>query len=104
MPGMRRREFVVLLGGASRLTVSPSSFSDMSTRDLRRLIAAFFFAKLREGFSLWHQALRGLAGRPQTKLENLPWRIVYVTLLIARQKLKGIVGRGIDPSGIAPQS
>lgn len=55
-------------------------------RRRRMLVRAFFTEKLRRGASLWAQGWRALVGRPETKMENLPRRIAYVLLLVARSR------------------
>jgi hypothetical protein len=47
-------------------------------RRRRELIRIFMLGKLSRGGALWMQGFRALAGRPQTKMENLPLRIAYV--------------------------
>jgi len=57
-----------------------------------RLIRAFFAEKCKKGPNLWLQGWRALFGTPQTKMENLPKRILYVYTLIVRYKLKKLLG------------
>jgi radical SAM superfamily enzyme YgiQ (UPF0313 family) len=47
-------------------------------RRRRELSRIFMLGKLSRGGALWMQGFRALAGRPQTKMENLPLRIAYV--------------------------
>jgi radical SAM superfamily enzyme YgiQ (UPF0313 family) len=65
---------------------SPKGRSDYHIIEKRRreLIRAFFVEKLRMGSDLWMQAFRALFGTPQTKMENLPLRIVYICFIIIR--------------------
>jgi len=53
----------------------------------KKLIATFFIEKLKKGFALWLQGLRALFGTPQTKMENLPRRILFIRRLIRQQSL-----------------
>jgi hypothetical protein len=61
------------------------SFSPKGRRGYRiyarrrlELTADFFEAKLGRGPELWFQGFRGLLGRSETKMENLPRRAVFV--------------------------
>jgi radical SAM superfamily enzyme YgiQ (UPF0313 family) len=51
------------------------------------LIRLFFWERLRRGPALWLQGLRAILGRPQTKMENLPWRVGYIFWLMAKRRL-----------------
>jgi len=59
---------------------SPKGRADYEQVERRRstLIKLFFAEKLRRGLDLWMQGLRAVLGRPQTKMENLPWRIAFI--------------------------
>ncbi len=69
---------------------SPKGRRDFEVYERRRkqLIRRFFAEKLRRGLDLWLQGLRALFGRPQTKMENLPRRILYIGGLILRHRLR----------------
>lgn len=59
----------------------------------KRMIRVFFIEKLRRGPDLWLQGLRAMVGRPQTKMENLPLRVVYVLWRLGVMRARAIVGR-----------
>jgi anaerobic magnesium-protoporphyrin IX monomethyl ester cyclase len=44
----------------------------------RALIREFFIQKQKKGFDLWLQGIRAVFGKPQTKMENLPRRIIFI--------------------------
>jgi len=48
----------------------------------RALIRIFFVEKLRKGTDLWLQGFRAVFGRPQTKMENLPKRVVFILVRV----------------------
>ncbi|MBI2515855.1 MAG: B12-binding domain-containing radical SAM protein [Opitutae bacterium] len=62
------------------LSFTPKGRSDWNILARRRaqLIRVFFIAKLRQGAGIWLQLFRALAGRPETKMENLFRRILFV--------------------------
>ena len=71
------------------------SFSPKGRRGYRvysrrrlELTADFFGAKLRRGPELWLQGIRGVLGRSETKMENLPRRALFVLwrVLAARHR------------------
>jgi len=66
---------------------------EVFARRRRRMIRTFFLEKLKRGPDLWLQGLRALFGRPQTKMENLPRRILYVLWLIARMRARRLMTR-----------
>ena len=70
------------------ISFTPKGRSDYTILKKRRkeLIKTFFAYKLLFSMDLWFQGLRALFGTPQTKLENLPRRIIYISLLIFRYK------------------
>ncbi|HEY9035131.1 MAG TPA: radical SAM protein [Pseudomonadales bacterium] len=67
---------------------SPKGRSDYETLESRRktLIHTFFSCKLKRGIGIWMQGLRAVFGTPQTKMENLPRRILYIYWLLARRR------------------
>lgn len=69
---------------------SPKGRKDYETLEQHRstLIRTFFIEKLKCGLDLWLQGLRALAGRPQTKMENLPRRVAFILWLVLRQQWK----------------
>lgn len=66
---------------------SPKGRADYGEVQRRRrvLIASFFAWKLMRGGSIWMQGLRAVFGTPQTKMENLPRRVVFILGRIARR-------------------
>jgi hypothetical protein len=77
----------------SLISFSPKGRSNYITLERRRktLIQTFFLQKLKKGLDLWLQGFRSILGTPETKMENLPRRIVFiywqVLLFVAAQKL-----------------
>ncbi len=75
------------------ISFSPKGRTDYKTLAGRRkmLIRTFFVQKLKRGFDLWLQGLRAIIGTPETKMENLPRRIVFTywqaLMLVVAQKL-----------------
>jgi len=75
------------------ISFSPKGRTHYKTLVLRRkkLIRTFFIQKLKHGFDLWLQGLRVIFGTPETKMENLPRRIVFiywqVLMLVVAKKL-----------------
>ncbi len=67
---------------------SPKGRSNYATLERRRkeLIRGFFATKLTRGIDLWMQGLRSVFGTPQTKMENLPRRVAYITWLLIRNR------------------
>jgi len=77
----------ILLEHESALpSFSPKGRSNYATLERRRkeLIRAFFATKLLRGFDLWKQGIRSVFGTPQTKMENLPRRIAFITWLLVK--------------------
>lgn len=75
----------ILVKNKSALTsFSPKGRSDYATLEFRRkeLIRVFFVTKFTKGFDIWMQGVRSIFGTPQTKMENLPRRVAYVTWLL----------------------
>jgi anaerobic magnesium-protoporphyrin IX monomethyl ester cyclase len=74
---------------------SPKGRDKFDVYEMRRkaLIRLFFLEKLRKKMSLWAQAWRAVFGRPQTKMENLPRRIVFIFWLILKLRLLELVAR-----------
>jgi anaerobic magnesium-protoporphyrin IX monomethyl ester cyclase len=80
----------IALGDQSALvSFSPKGREGSELLDERRraLIRLFFAEKLKRGFDLWIQGARALFGRPQTKMENLPWRVLYILWLMVKVRL-----------------
>lgn len=65
---------------------SPKGRADYATLARRRkeLIGAFFKGKIRQGVDLWLQGFRSIVGIPETKMENLPRRVAYITWLMLK--------------------
>ena len=62
------------------ISFSPKGRANYEILTYRRkvLIQTFFVNKLKQGMDLWMQGVRAILGRPQTKMENLPRRVVYI--------------------------
>jgi radical SAM superfamily enzyme YgiQ (UPF0313 family) len=71
---------IELRGPLALPSFTPKGRSDFAAVEAarRRLIRVFFAEKLKRGLDLWMQGLRSLLGTPQTKMENLPRRILFV--------------------------
>lgn len=54
----------------------------------RELIRIFFWERLKRGSSLWLQGIRALLGRPRTKMENLPRRMMFIYWLLLRYHVR----------------
>jgi hypothetical protein len=83
------------IGDSGALTsFSPQGRKEYDTLQRRRsgLIRVFFLEKLKRGFSLWHQGLRSVFGRPETKMENLPRRVGYILWRILALQLSRVRG------------
>jgi radical SAM superfamily enzyme YgiQ (UPF0313 family) len=56
-------------------------------RRRKKLIQIFFKNKLLRGLSLWFQGIRAILGFPETKMENLPRRIIYIYWQVFRHSI-----------------
>ncbi|MEK7382602.1 MAG: radical SAM protein [Elusimicrobiota bacterium] len=81
---------------------SPKGRKDFKTFDRRRreMIRAFFVEKLGRGADLWAKGVRAALGRPQTKMENLPRRVVFILWLILQLRLARLLGGGMAPQAL----
>lgn len=80
----------ISLNSSSALpSFSPKGRAGYEELEHRRktLIRTFFVVKLKRGLDLWIQGLRAMFGTPQTKMENLPRRILFIYWLIFRHML-----------------
>lgn len=79
---------IPLLDKSSLPSFSPKGRFGYGSLESRRkdLIRIFFFQKLKNGIELWLQIYRALFGVPQTKIENLPRRFIFINWLIFRYK------------------
>lgn len=79
---------------AALTSFSPKGRADYSTivRRRQQLIRLFFWEKLKKGSDLWMQGLRALFGHPQTKMENLPKRVLYIAWRIWRLRRHSSAG------------
>ncbi len=68
------------------ISFSPKGHSNYKQleKNRRKLIRIFFVEKLKKGFSLWLQGYRAFFSIPQTKMENLPKRILFIRRCIRR--------------------
>jgi anaerobic magnesium-protoporphyrin IX monomethyl ester cyclase len=83
----------ISLESISALTsFSPKGRSNYKILEARRkyLISIFFIKKLWKGGDLWMQGWRSIFGIPETKMENLPRRIIYVALLLLKRKFMSL--------------
>jgi hypothetical protein len=73
---------------------SPKGRGDFSVvfRRRRELILDFIKEKPKRGLDLWAQGLRSMFGRPQTKMENLPRRVLFVWWRVTRLRLSNLFG------------
>lgn len=71
---------ITLNNKTALISFSPKGRTNYKTLERRRkmLIRTFFFQKLKCGFDLWLQGIRAIMGVPETKMENLPRRIVFI--------------------------
>ncbi len=67
---------------------SPAGRKDYAllARRRRELIRVFFAEKLKKGWDLWLQGFRSIIGRPQTKMENLPRRALFILMRVPRAR------------------
>lgn len=66
--------------GESLVSFSPKGRTNYEKLEAarKRLIKCFFVGKLKKGLDLWAQGIRAVLGDPQTKMENLPRRVLYI--------------------------
>jgi len=76
------------------ISFSPKGRTDYKTLAGRRkgLIKTFFVQKLQHSLDLWLQGLRVIRGIPQTKMENLPYRIAFIYWRVFRLFVSKILG------------
>lgn len=90
---LHARRSVSLDDKTAFISFSPKGRTNYKTlvRRRKKLIRTFFVQKLKHGFDLWLQGLRVIFGTPETKMENLPRRIVFiywqVLMLVVAKKL-----------------
>jgi anaerobic magnesium-protoporphyrin IX monomethyl ester cyclase len=60
----------------------------------RQLINTFFKEKLRKDFQIYQQCARAILGTPETKMENLPRRAVYVYWLQLKHTVQKFYTKG----------
>ena len=83
------KNIIPLLDKSALPSFSPKGRSGYESFEFRRkdLIRTFFFQKFINGVELWLQMFRALFGVPQTKMENLPRRLIYIKWLILMHKV-----------------
>ncbi len=93
--GLYARNEIMLQNQSALPSFSPKGRVGYGNLDRRRkaLIRTFFVEKLKCGFDLWTQGVRGLWGIPQTKMENLPRRIAYVYWVTIRLRISQTMSR-----------
>lgn len=92
---LHARSSISLNDKTTLISFSPKGRTDYKTFARRRkmLIRTFFVQKLKSGFGLWFQGLRAIIGTPETKMENLPRRIVFIYWQILRLVIAQKLGR-----------
>lgn len=77
---LQRESRIEVLDKEALLSFTPKGRSDWKVLNRRRrqLIIAFFVAKLTSGLAIWGQMARAIVGRPETKMENLFHRVLFV--------------------------
>jgi anaerobic magnesium-protoporphyrin IX monomethyl ester cyclase len=77
------------------ISFSPKGRVNYKALEHRRktLIRTFFVQKLKCGFDLWSMGMRAILGIPETKMENLPRRIVFIYWQILMFIAARILGR-----------
>lgn len=97
LPGsqIHARKDISLDDKTALVSFSPKGRTDYKTLAGRRkmLIQTFFVQKLKHGFDLWLQGLRVIIGTPETKMENLPRRIIFIYWRV----LKLVVAQMLGP-------
>ncbi len=86
---------------ASLPSFTPRGRADFGRVDAarRRMIRVFFAEKLRRGPDLWLQGIRAVLGRPQTKMENLPRRVLFVLCRVGLLRVRTLVTGAAGGSG-----
>jgi hypothetical protein len=89
------REEIAISDSHALPSFSPRGREDFALYQKRRseLIWLFFREKMKQGSSLWMQGVRAVIGRPQTKMENLPRRFIYIWILIFLNRFGRLVSR-----------
>lgn len=83
------RNSISMNNRAALPSFSPRGRRDYEMLELRRkeLVRTFFIEKLFKGTDLWIQGFRAIIGKPQTKMENLPRRVMYIIWLLLKNRL-----------------
>jgi radical SAM superfamily enzyme YgiQ (UPF0313 family) len=87
---LQREARIELTDKDALLSFTPKGRSNWSILEQRRreLIRTFFIGKFQQGAGIWLQLFRSLAGRPETKMENLFRRIFFVLWHAYRPRLR----------------
>lgn len=90
---LHAKNSITLKNNAELVSFSPKGRENYSVLVRRRkiLIRKFFVQKIKTK-DLWLQGIRALLGRPQTKMENLPRRILFIYWLILRLMFQKKIG------------
>jgi len=91
------RDAISVSNDSALPSFSPKGRANYETLEYHRrtLIRTFFVEKLKCGFDLWLQGIRAMLGFPQTKMENLPRRIIFVYWLMLKHRFN-------TRSGVSP--
>lgn len=81
---------IELIDDSVQPTFGPKGRAEKSLYSRRRTIMMrlFFIEKLKRGSSIWLQGVRALFLYPQTKMENLPKRVLFVLACVFLAKVK----------------
>lgn len=84
-----QKEKIQISDEDSLISFSPKGRSDYHLVESRRksLIRLFFIEKFKQKFKVFGQGLRALWGAPQTKMENLPLRVLFILRLLWIKKI-----------------
>jgi anaerobic magnesium-protoporphyrin IX monomethyl ester cyclase len=84
----KQQKLKVSQGEGNIVSFSPKVLHNWQEVSKRRqqLIHIFFAEKLKQGFEIWWQGLRAIFKKPQTKMENLPHRILFIYWIIFKNK------------------
>jgi anaerobic magnesium-protoporphyrin IX monomethyl ester cyclase len=90
---LHKKSDISVVNNSALISFSPKGRVNYEILASRRktLIRTFFYQKLLRGLDLWAQGIRSILGKPETKMENLPRRMVFIylhiVLLIVTQKI-----------------
>ena len=84
------RDGIPMSSSKSLISFSPKGRQDwlLVSKRRREIVKVFLIEKLKRGMGIWLQAIRAVLGKPRTKIENLPRRIMFIYRQILRLKMK----------------